>query len=351
MADKNTITKEHAYKQIEKYLRNDELKNLLLLYGKEQYLVNWAINAIINKYVNDTCQELNLSKLNANTVTFDEIRENCETLPLLSDKRVVLVKDFKLVEGIKNKSIGEDDEKQLNDYLKCLPNSCILILTSDGVDKRKKLFKTIEEHGCSYDFNKLDEKLLKSFIIKKLKEAGKIANVTIIEELITITGYYDKETDYTLYNLDNDIKKIIAFNEGSEIVMSDIAETITSNINTDVFAMIEALSRDRKKEAFQLLHNLLVNGEKEYKLIALICAQFELILAVKEMKDEGITSRDIVTRLGIHEFRVKKALTFTERYTLNHLRKILLKAYEIDKNIKTGLLEPSIALEMFIAEI
>jgi DNA polymerase-3 subunit delta len=55
--------------------------------------------------------------------------------------------------------------------------------------------------------------------------------------------------------------------------------------------------------------------------------------------------------LGIHEFRIKKAASFAEKYSLQSLRQILQRAYEIDKNIKTGLLESSLALELFIAGI
>ena len=351
MAYKNTIAGEHAFKQIDREIKSDSLKNLLLFYGKEQYLINWAINTIVNKYVNEVCRDLNFSKLDGITVTFEEIRNNCETLSIMSEKRVLLITDFKLLEMAKTKGIGEEDEKLLVEYIKCLPESSILILTADGVDKRKRLYKTISEYGSTYDFTELDEKSLKTFIVKKFKEAGRTAKPMVIAELIDNSGYYDKDTDYTLYHLDNDIKKAIAHNEGTEIMMQDIVDTVSGNINTNIFALIDSLSRDRKDEAFQLLHNLLVYGENEYRLLALICSQFEIILSVKEMKEEGKLYSEIVKILGIHEFRIKKASVFAERYSVTHLRKVLQKAYEVDKNIKTGLLDSSIALEMFIAEI
>ncbi|KAF0203880.1 MAG: DNA polymerase III subunit delta, partial [bacterium] len=300
---------------------------------------------------NRACKDLDLSKLDGNVITFEEFRNNCETLPIMSEKRVVLISDFKLLESIKTKGMGEEEEKLLIEYLKSLPKSSVLIITTFGVDKRKRLFKTISEYGGSYDFTELDEKSLKTFIVKKFKEAGKTVKPMVVEELINISGYYEKETDYTLYHLDNDIKKALAYNEGSEIKIEDIDATVSGNINTNIFALIDSLSRDRKDEALQLLHNLLVSGEKEYKLLALICSQFETILAVKELKEEGKPYSEIVKILGIHEFRVKKAAAFAELYSVPHLRKVLQKAYDVDKNMKTGLLESSIALEMFIAEI
>ena len=44
-------------------------------------------------------------------------------------------------------------------------------------------------------------------------------------------------------------------------------------------------------------------------------------------------------------------MSVTEKYSREGLKRILSKAYEIDGNIKNGLLEQTLALELFIAEI
>ena len=351
MVYKSSAAEEHAYKRIGKEIKSNSVKNLLLLYGKEDFLIHWAVDTLVHNYVNEVSRDLDFSKLDGTALTFDQIRSNCETLPFLSEKRVLLVSDFKLMEGGKTKGIDEDEEKLLADYLKNLPEYCMLIITSQGADKRKKIFKTISEHGSVYEFGELDEKSLKSYIDKRFKESGKTAKPSVVAHLIAASGYYDKETDYTLYNLENDIKKAIAYNEGAEVGVDAVENTISGNMDTNVFAMIDSISRDRKDEAFQMLHNLLVSGEKEYKLLALLCSHFEIILSVKEMREEGKSFLEMKEILGIHEFRIKKAATFAEKYSVSHLRKILRKTYEIDKNIKTGLLESSLALELFIAEI
>ena len=351
MAYKDNASVEHAYKRLDKDMKKDGLKRPLLFYGRETYLIHWGIEAIVSKYINPVCMDLDFSKIEGDTATLGEIKNNCETLPMLSPKRVVLLRDFKLLDGGKTKNIGENEEKELIQYLGNLPDSCILIITAAQVDKRKKLYKTISEQGSAYDFCELDAKQLKAWIAKKFKEAGKFASPAVIVELADSSGYYDKETDYTLYHMDNDIKKAIAHNDGPEIQMEDISSTVSGNIDTNVFAMIEAVSRGKKDDAFQLLHNLLLFGESEYKILALICSQFETILSVKELKEEGRSYSEIKSILGIHEFRIKKAAESSERYTIKKLQNILQKAYEVDRNIKSGLLEASLALEMFIGVI
>lgn len=351
MAYRSSAAEEHAYKRIDKDIRSNSVKNLLLLYGREDFLIHWAVDMLVRKYVNEACRDMDFSRLDGTAVTFEEIRNNCETLPFLSEKRVVQITDFRLMEGGKTKGFDDEEESMLAGYLKNIPEDCLLIITSAGADKRKKLFKTVSEAGAVYEFGELDEKSLKSYIQKRFKEAGKIAKPSVVAGLIEASGYYDKDTDYTLYNLENDIKKAIAYTETAEIGYDAVSNTVSGNMDTNVFEMIDSLGRNRKDEAYQMLHNLLVSGEQVYKLLALLCSHFEIILSVREMKEEGKSFAEMKNILGIHEFRIKKAASFAEKYTLANLRKILQKTYEIDKNIKTGLLEPSLALELFIAEI
>ncbi|QHI73346.1 DNA polymerase III subunit delta [Aminipila terrae] len=343
--------KEHAFQTISKDLKSDKVGPVAALFGREQYLVSWSCEQIIDKYINPACKELDLSVLEEEKISVDTIKEACETFTMMSEKRVVIVKNFPLLEGVKMKGFTESQEAELAEYVKGIPESCILIFTGNSADKRKKLFKSINDNGQTYEFEALNEKALKSFVEKRFRSAGKVTKPSIINEFIQNTGYFHKEADYTLYNLENDIRKIIAYSEGQEILLSDVLATVSGNLETSVFAMLDAISIGRKDEAYILLNALLSAGENLYMILSLIASQFETILEVKEMLEEGKNQKQIQGILKIHEFRIKKAMSFAGRYSVNNLRKILTKVYEIDRNIKTGILEQNLALELFIAQI
>jgi len=351
MADRVSKTEEHAFKKIEKEIRTDSLKSPLFFYGREQYLIQWAIDSIVKKIINSAVKELDCTKLEADGLTLNALVNICETLPVLSEKRVVIIENFSVLSGNKLKNFTEDDENGLSEYMKKLPESCVLIFTANSADKRRKLYKAVVSSGAAYEFKELDDRSLKSFIQKRLKHSGKKACPSVISELVSLSGYYDKETDYTLFNLENDINKLIAHCEGEEVTLSDIRNAVSGNTETNIFDMIDAISQNKKDEAFLLLHNLLNSGESEYKLLALICSQFETILAAKELKEEGRSYREIQDMLNIHEYRVKKAVLFANRYTSEQLYNALKHAYRVDSNIKNGLLDSHLALEMLIAEI
>ncbi|MDD2217346.1 MAG: DNA polymerase III subunit delta [Eubacteriales bacterium] len=351
MAFSKSKVKEHDFKRINRDVKAEKIANIILLHGKEQYLIDWAINLIADKYINEAARSFDFVRMQQENFSVDAMIEACETLSMFSKSRVVAVTDFSYLGSEKVKNISEADENALINYLQNIPEGTILIFSSQKLDKRKKIYKEIKKKGEVYEFEGLSEDDLKNFIIKKFKMSGKVCKAYILKEIIELSGYYHKETQYSLYNLENDLKKMIAHSTGDEIVASDMLAAISGNLETNVFAMVDAVSRGRKDEAFEMLFNILDTEESVYKLLAIFVSQFEIILWVKELKERNVISRDMPEILGVHEYRVKKALAFSERYTVMRLKKILINAYETDIKIKSGLLDKRTALEFFIAEI
>lgn len=345
------MEKEHAYRKMEKDIKDGRLKNVLLLYGKEQYLIKWSVNLIINKFIDANCREMDFSALDPEKTGFSAIVENCETLSLFSEKRVVYLPDFPPLSGGNAKLFSDANEKELAEYMKEVPDTCILILTAESVDKRKKLYKELVGCGGVYEFSSLDESTLRGFIEKRFKSAAKLAKPSVINAFIEASGYFHKETEYNLYNLENDAKKIIAHSEGSEIMLSDVLSVVSGDVESNIFGMIDAVSRNRKDEAYRLLFDLLYSGGNIFMILSLLAAQFEMILEIKEMKEEGKLFAQMQSVLNVHEFRIKKAASFSENYSRERLREILRRVYQVEKNIKSGLMDQNLALEMFIAEV
>ena len=100
-----------------------------------------------------------------------------------------------------------------------------------------------------------------------------------------------------------------------------------------------------------MLYHILQSGRDVYGIVAMLINQFELLLEVAELKKEGMNLSQIIAMLQSSEFRIKKAMAFTEKFTVEKLKNVLTQLYEVDRNIKTGLLDQNLALEMLIGRI
>ena len=55
--------------------------------------------------------------------------------------------------------------------------------------------------------------------------------------------------------------------------------------------------------------------------------------------------------MGTNEYRLRKALGVCEQRSVSELRQSLDNAYQVEKDIKNGIMEPRLAMELFISEL
>lgn len=334
-------TEAHSFKRIQDDLKNNTLPDILMFYGREKYLVRWSVDQIKVRYVDPSLEMFNFIKFEDTSATAGAIIDACETMPVMSEKRVVLVE---------NADLSTEDGEELAAYFSNFPETTVLIFVSEAVDKRKKFFKALQKHGGVYEFGPLEMPQLRSFVTKRLRASGKKFDPDVAGIIVETSGYYDTDSDYTLDNLINDIEKVVS-HSGEYISSEDVDSTVAGNVERDVFAFSNALASGRRGEALGLLNVLLTYGENVFKLLGLICSQFETMLLIKEMRDAGHSTAQMHQHLGIHEYRIKKTMPQASQYSVERLRAILMKAYEVDRNIKSGLMDAETALELLVAGV
>lgn len=351
--------KEHAYRKIQSDLTSGKLPSVILLYGREQYLVDWAIDLIVKEYIEPATKTMDFIRIDEDELDgqslYDSVVSSCETLPMFSGKKVVVLRANKLLAGEEGRGAGKDADA-ISDYLEAIPETTLLIVRSESANGRKKLFKTITRVGKAYEFDDLSREELNSFVLKRFKAAGVDVSSGVMKVIIEETGYYNRDSEYNLYALNNDVTKMMALakedKSNSPIVTEEIARsTIEGDLESSGISFINYLCEGEKDKAFSLLNNILYEDSDGFRLVALMVSQFELILGIREMLDDGVIPSVIQSKMGLPKWRYDKLKPFAHRYTVKKLRDILIKIYEIDRNIKTGALNSRIALEMVIASI
>ena len=333
-------------------LKSDRIPKVILLCGKEQFLVTWAKKQIVDKYIEPASKVLDLTVMDdQDDKSATRIIESCETIPLLSSKKIVIVENSKLLSSAESKESQTSELGRLCKYLESLPESTMLIFISDSVDKKRKLPKAISKHGTIYDFDQLDKRELISFADKRFRQGKVSVPVKTMDYLIDHTGYFNKESDYDLFTFSNDIVKMIALAEDGVLTEKIIDETVESDLDTFIFSLMNSISENRKDVALRLLHNIVGNSGDVIRLASMIVNQFEIMYYIKELTENRIPNRMIVEKLGIKEYRLKVLMPFISKITKEKMKENLLLAYEIERNIKTGLLKPNLAMELFIARL
>src|SRR5436189_3079259 len=136
-------------KDLEQALKKGQIEPVYFLYGEETYLRDGATQQIVEAALTGTLlREFNDSSFDLLT---DDIRDAiaaAEQLPLMSDRRVVVVKNLSKLEGRRKFDEAEDDGESpaaqiLMDYLARPVPTSVVIFTSDDIDKRRKYAKVL----------------------------------------------------------------------------------------------------------------------------------------------------------------------------------------------------------------
>ena len=341
---------EHAFQTFHKDLKTGFFPEVLFLIGEEEYLIEWAAKSLANKYVDKSMLDIDFVKMSENE-ELDEILASCDTFSIFSERRVIWAKDFAPLLKKNAKGFGEKELEKVASYLESPNPQSILIFSTANPEEGSGLVKLLKKHCKVYDFDRLDRPQLNAFAEKRFKAAGFSIDRSVLKYLIDETGYFNRETEYTIFNLENDIKKIVAYNENGVISEEDIDATLKGDLDKFAFDFLDAVTSNKKDVAFRMLSNILGSGGEAYSVLGLLVNQFELMLEVKEMSEDTRDTQVMADTLKMNLYRVKKALSFADKFEKKKLQSILGQLYEIDRNIKTGMIEQNLALELLIGRI
>ncbi len=315
-------------------LKSNTYKQMYLLYGEEDYLRKQYRDKLKAALVTEG-DTMNYHYYEGKDINVGEIIDLAETLPFLSDKRIIILENSGLC-----KSGGEG----LADYLKEPAESAIIILVETQIDKRSRLFKTIKENGRVCEFAPQNEATLKKWIYSLAKQENKA-----IDEL-TVNHFLEK-TGTEMANIRTEWEKLMCYTLGKEVVTpQDIDNVCTQRVANRIFEMVAAIAEKRQQEALDMYHDLLTLKEPPMGILALIARQFNLMLQVKELQQKSIPGRQIADKVGLAPFIVQKYEKQASRFKMKELKEALAACVEADEAVKTGKLNDVLSIELLIIE-
>ena len=80
----------------------------------------------------------------------------------------------------------------------------------------------------------------------------------------------------------------------------------------------------------------------------MLARQYNLMLQAKELKKRGVPDREIASKIGVPPFVVSKYLSQASKYKSSELRNALERCAQADQDVKTGLMNDKMSVELII---
>lgn len=332
----------------------------LLLYGEDEPRLKQFLREKLLEFLPDG-EGFDSSSYDGGVVPPDEIFGSALTLPFLASYRVVMAE---------NLTLNSQFDELLKDFagrIAALPDSTRLILIEKNLQpgktgdsqaetsrkaKRKKALKALvkivsaDPRGEVFSFEVPGDT---NSMVAWMQDRARLFGVAIDRDaalsLIERVG-----EDLVL--ADSEIEKLSAYvGAGGTITREGVDLLSPYSADASIFALVDSLGERSGAEALKLLFKLIDEGDDPLRIFGMITRQYRLIIQMRESLESGQSVSSAGRAIGIsHQFISEKIARQARRYpSLENLDRIYEHLLSVDVQMKTGKIEPVLALERLIA--
>jgi DNA polymerase-3 subunit delta len=224
-----------------------------------------------------------------------------------------------------------------------MPETTILVvLVEEALEASNPLLKAAEKYGKIVQSTLPKGSALEQWINKRARNAG----VKITPEATSLLANF---IGNNLRLLANELDKLATYvGKGATINVDDVRQLSAQVQEARIFDLTDALAQRNRKQALNLLHDLLSDGEPPLKLLSIITTQVRTLLLVKELAQKGMRGAQVASTLGMAPFIADKALRQVHNFTPAQLEGAYRQLLSTDAGLKRSRLTPEMALDLLV---
>ena len=326
-----------------KSIKGGSYQNLYLFTGPEEWNKKEALNALRRALLPAGLEQLNEVVLEG--CSAQAIIDAAETLPVMCERRIVVVRDWGPLISGKSKD-EEKNVERFTEWMKDMPDSCILIfyLTVE-MDARKKLSKAIKAREGYIEFSYLSSALLLKWCNQQLKPYNKKIRPDALAEMSMMAGQ-------ELTRLHGELGKLASYTgDHAEILVSDVRAVVSPSPEYSVFVILDKLLEGNLTEATLAANAALMSVPSPVRLISMFANQLRIDAHMKLTLEANGNMPETLKALNVSDYRSKYILRQIKSIPAKKLQECYLMCVDADYAIKSGAIKDQAALDSLMLKI
>lgn len=299
----------------------------------EPLLAERAAQEIVDRFVDPSVRDLAYSVLYADESPPSEIVNEAQSVPFLSERRVILVRNiarYNLMSGDKGSPLYA-----LLQYLQSPAAFTILMFIAPEVDKRKKFYKACEKNGTIVECPQLTDQEFGAWVREEAAKAGKSIEEEAVRELSARSGG-------RLADANNAIQLVSSYVGGRAYITSeDVVAACADVAEETVWTLTDAIASSNSKKALHALDDLLEIGKGPDEIIGIINWLLESAYRAAPETSATLQSRFVADKVMpiVHKMGVEKLKAAFSLCTDTHF---MIRSTGVDQRL---------ALELLVARL
>lgn len=301
-----------SYEKLKSDVKNKSIQNLYIFHGVEDYMKNFYLKKIEDSLLDENFKSFNLEKFDDLSFNIDEFYNAVESLPAMSDKKLIIVRDIDIFK------LKSDDRDKMIEIFSDIPPYTTVIFDYATFefkpDNRQKLGKIIKSNCEVVEFKYLSTKEINTWITKRFLASDLKINVNTLE-FLTFT------CSYSMTNLSSEIDKLCVYSK-DEVSKKDIEDVCTKVLEAKIFDVTDRLLKKDIIGTMALIDDLFMLNVDEFSIVSVINAQFQRLYSAKLGINRKLNEKYFMDLWGIYSsYAIKINLNQAKILDLEVLKK------------------------------
>ena len=326
-----------------------------LFFGDDTFTAQETLSSMKKKVGTVDLRDVNTTVLEGGQARFDRLVATCDTVPFLSEKRLVIVQGLlSLFErrmpsqarsgGGRQQPRSMSEWETLPEYLSRVPESTDLVFIDGPLKANNPLLKAISPHAKVRTFQ-----VPKSGELKRWIRARAVANGTDIESRAVEALAEAIGGDLRVIAVE--LEKLSLYRRGQPVRHQDVQELVSYTREANIFQAVDAMMEGRPNVALTLVHQLLQSGRPSSNVFSMVARQVRLLILAKDLRAQGVRPAEQGKRLGLSGYPLSKTQEQERRFSGRRLVELHRLLLEADISIKTTGVDEELVLDTLIAEM
>ncbi len=319
-------------------LRKMPPKHVYLLAGEERYYIEKAKQYLLEKLFPKGEELRNGLEQVSGDLNADALIGLIESVPFFSKKHVVLVQDSPLfrtkdADSSKKHNNAKKDERLLETLTHMPEYAYVIFLCHTAADKRRKVYKTIQEIGSILEADALRPWNVSDWLNERLAEMQRELDS---EAYAYFMGAIGMMHEISLSYLDREFEKLALYTPKKRIGKEELVAIFAGLPEVSSFAMIDAINEKNAEKALSILRRQVEDGIYPPVLLALLVRHVRQLWQAKLFIARGVKGKQLGVAMKLSPFIATKLSRVSADFSTGRLKEVLLSLIEADYLLKTG---------------
>ena len=311
------------------------LRPVYLVAGEELYLQAAVVKALRAATLAGGTPGLNEDQLTAGDATADAVLSAARTLPMMAQRRWVLVRSIERWES-KKEGTGKrptDPLARIAQYASDPAPSTVLVLLALKLDRRRRLYAAAKKAGWLVTCDPLSRRELPAWIIGLAKSQGSRVSRSVAELIGELAGP-------DLSDVAHAVERVSLYAGQREITEADVAECVVRLRPTEVWDLGNAVGRRDLGAALATLDRVYDNQDRGLRLVGVLAWAARRLVRFEAALRAGLSAERAADQAGAPPFVARELAQQVRRTSPQALERWLETLSDVDLALKGGSRRP-----------